>query len=132
MTYRFGRDPLYCHPTFHSKSCFASDKNEAGRTTLNRTTRSHLCGSDSSVVAANSSLGVPVPPSTSRSALPERSILLAVDQQLGPERSILLAVDQQLGEGAALRVASEIAARLVASNRQRCAGVPPKERAPQG
>jgi hypothetical protein len=31
-----------------SKLCFASDANEAVRTRLNRDTRSHLCGSDSS------------------------------------------------------------------------------------
>jgi hypothetical protein len=47
-----GRGLLYCHPIFRSKTCFTSDANEAVTTSLNRDTRGHLYGSDSSAVAA--------------------------------------------------------------------------------
>ena len=58
-TFRSGRDLLDCHRTFRG-NCFPWRGYEANRTTLYRDTRSHLCGSDSSAVAANKRLGVPV------------------------------------------------------------------------
>jgi hypothetical protein len=81
-TCRSGRDLPDCRPTFRSKLCFASDANEAVRTRLNRDTRSHLCGGDSSAVAAvdGARRSGRFPPQHPDQHRPERPVLLAVDQ----------------------------------------------------
>jgi hypothetical protein len=86
-----GRGLLYCHPIFRSKTCFASDANEAVTISLNRDTRGHLCGSDSSASRPCDALGVPV-------------ALAQHPDEHRPERPVLLAVNQQFGEGAGLRL----------------------------
>jgi hypothetical protein len=86
-----GRGLLYCHLIFRSKTCFASDANEAVTISLNRDTRGHLCGSDSSASRPCDALGVPV-------------ALAQHPDEHRPERPVLLAVNQQFGEGAGLRL----------------------------
>lgn len=73
-----------------------SPRGEVARTKRSRAVRGALCGGGCSAVAVRDALGVPV-------------TLSAVSRPAPPQPPVLLAGDRQLGEGAALRVAPELA-----------------------